>query len=177
MPGACRGACAGGGCWQRPWPTHRRFWFWTSPPPGSTWSFAISFGHYIRQLNAGGVTVLLTTHYLEEAEALCDHVAIIHHGEVIVHEPTAQLVAKLDRKMVTIALGEAQNEIPEPLAQFDVELTGPHTLTVRYAPSQTAVGQVLDAVRQAGWTIADLTTEQSDLEEVFLALTAAKTDP
>ena len=111
--------------------------------------------------------MLLTTHYLEEAEALCDHVAIIHHGEVIVHEPTAQLVAKLDRKMVTIALGEAQNEIPEPLAQFDVELTGPHTLTVRYAPSQTAVGQVLDAVRQAGWMIADLTTEQSDLDSSF----------
>jgi len=131
---------------------------------------------YIRELNAGGVTVLLTTHYLEEAEALCDHVAIIHHGEVIVHEPTAQLVAKLDRKMVTITLGEAQTEIPEILSQFDAELTAPQTLTVRYAPSLTAVGQVLDAVRQAGWTIADLTTEQSDLEEVFLALTAAK-DP
>ena len=129
---------------------------------------------YIRELNAGGVTVLLTTHYLEEAEALCDHVAIIHHGEVIVHEPTAQLVAKLDRKMVTIALGEAQTKIPDPLSKFDVELTSPQTLTVRYAPSQIAVGQVLDAVRQAGWTIADLTTEQSDLEEVFLELTSAK---
>ena len=140
---------------------------------GRRWSFAISFGHYIRQLNAGGATVLLTTHYLEEAEALCDHMAIIHNGQVIVHEPTAQLVAKLDRKMVIIALGEAQNEIPEPLAQFDVELTGPHTLTVRVrTQSDRGAGQVLDAVRQAGWTIADLTTEQSDLEEVFLALTA-----
>ena len=100
--------------------------------------------------------------------------AIIHHGEVIVHEPTAQLVAKLDRKMVTIALGEPQAKIPEILSRFDVELTARQTLTVRYAPSQTAVGQVLDAVRHAGWTIADLTTEQSDLEEVFLALTSAK---
>ncbi|MBT4711143.1 MAG: ABC transporter ATP-binding protein [Alphaproteobacteria bacterium] len=129
---------------------------------------------YIRELNAGGVTVLLTTHYLEEAEALCDHVAIINHGEVIVHEPTAQLVAKLDRKVVTITLTDPQQVIPESLAQFDAELTSPQTLAVQYAPSQTAVGQVLDAVRQAGWTIADLTTEQSDLEEVFLALTSAK---
>ncbi len=128
---------------------------------------------YIRELNAGGVTVLLTTHYLEEAEALCDHVAIINHGEIIVHEPTAQLVAKLDRKMVTIALAEPQTEIFPDLARFDAELTGPQTLTVRYAPSQIAIGQVLDAVRQAGWAITDLTTEQSGLEEVFLALTSS----
>ena len=90
---------------------------------------------YIRELNACGVTVLLTTHYLEEAEALCDHVAIINHGEVIVHEPTAQLVAKLDRKMVTITLADPQTAIADVLSQFNAELTSPQTLTVRSAPS------------------------------------------
>ena len=129
---------------------------------------------YIRELNAAGTTVLLTTHYLEEAESLCDHVAIIHHGDVIVHEPTAQLVAKLDRKILTIVLGDAQDSVPDALARFDTELTAPRTLTIRYAPSKTAVGEVLEAVQAAGLTIADLTTEESDLEEVFLALTAAK---
>ena len=129
---------------------------------------------YIRELNAAGTTVLLTTHYLEEAESLCDHVAIIHHGDVIVHEPTAQLVAKLDRKILTIVLGESQTSVPDALARFDTELTAPRILTIRYAPSKTAVGEVLGAIQAAGLTIADLTTEESDLEEVFLALTAAK---
>lgn len=127
---------------------------------------------YIRELNASGVTVLLTTHYLEEAEALCDHIAIIDHGKVIVHEPTTQLVAKLDRKMITIVLAEPKEAIPEALSKFDAKLMGPQTLSIRYAPSQMAISEVLDAVREAGWSITDLTTEQSDLEDVFLALTS-----
>ena len=59
--------------------------------------------------------MLLTTHYLEEAEALCDHLAIINHGEVIVHKPTAQLLAKLDRKIVTITLADPQTAIADVL--------------------------------------------------------------
>lgn len=129
---------------------------------------------YIQALNADGTTVLLTTHYLEEAESLCDHVAIIHHGELIVDEPTADLVAKLDRKVMTIALAEPQDTVPQGLARFDAELATPRTLTIRYAPSKAAVGEVLAAVQGAGLTIADLSTEESDLEEVFLALTSTR---
>ena len=128
---------------------------------------------HLRELNAKGVTVLLTTHYLEEAEHLCDQIAIIHKGEVIACEPTRQLVRRFDRKNVTLTVAELPRQVPPPLQKFEVELSPPDLLRIRYAPSQTPMAEILSAVQESGLSIQDLNTEESNLEEVFLSLTKA----
>ena len=126
---------------------------------------------YVRRLNAAGTTVLLTTHYLEEAEEMCDHIAIIDHGRVVVCEPTEQLLRRLDDKTLTITLTEALTRLPETLQGFHLEIAAPGRLVFRYRPSRTAIAQLLAARNAAGLSIADLTTEEADLQDVFLQLT------
>ena len=125
----------------------------------------------VRELNARGVTIVLTTHYLEEAQQLCDRIAIINHGRVIAHEETETLLKRLDHKELAIALAEAVDTLPEELRAFDVELQSPRRLVFRYRPSETRIRDILAAVREQDLTIADLTTQEGDLEDVFLALT------
>jgi len=129
---------------------------------------------YVRALNQGGVTVLLTTHYLEEAQQLCDQIAIIHHGEVVACDATDALLRRLDRKALTILLAEDAEAIPAGLAGFETVFHPPRRLSVHYRPSQTQIGEILAAVSAAGLTIADLTTEEGDLEDIFLALTGGE---
>ena len=128
---------------------------------------------HLRELNARGTTVVLTTHYLEEAEALCDTIAIIDKGKLIACEPTASLVERLDAKELVIVSAEDMAEVPAGLDDFETELRGPRRLAIRYLRSQTEIGQLLDVVRDAGVTIRDLTTEESDLEDIFLHLTGS----
>ena len=126
---------------------------------------------YLRRLNAEGTTVLLTTHYLEEAEQLCDIIAIIHRGRVVARDATATLVHRLDTKTLTIAIEEEPAALPPELARFDAELQPYRQLTIRYRPSETQIADILAAVAAAHLTIIDLTTQESDLEDVFLHLT------
>ncbi len=127
---------------------------------------------YVRALNAAGTTVLLTTHYLEEAEELCDRIAIINHGRVIACEPTSVLLRRLDRKELVFIVGEDLAGVPSPLARFDAQLQGPRRLVLRYQPSRTRIGEILTAVQSAGLTVVDMTTLEADLEDIFLQLTA-----
>ncbi|MSO74324.1 MAG: ABC transporter ATP-binding protein [Alphaproteobacteria bacterium] len=125
---------------------------------------------YMRQLNAAGTTVVLTTHYLEEAEALCDLIAIIHHGRVIACEDTSVLLGRIDRKELAIVAAHDLAAAPPALQRFGAVLTGSRRLTLNYRRSQTGIAEVLDAVREAGIEIADLSTQEGDLEDVFLGL-------
>ncbi len=129
------------------------------------------WGH-IRALNRAGVTILLTTHYLEEAEELCDRIAIIHHGKVIACDTTAALLQRLDRKELAITLAADLDALPAALARFSAQLQSPRHLVVHYRPSETRIADILEAVRAAGLPIADLSTYESDLEDLFLHLTA-----
>ncbi len=126
---------------------------------------------YVRRLNAGGTTVLLTTHYLEEAEALCDRIAIIDRGRVVACDTTPALLRRLDSKELRITLAEAPAELPPALVRFEPQRTGPCELLFRYRPSAARIADLLDAVRDAGLVIADLSTRETDLEDIFLALT------
>ena len=133
------------------------------------------WGH-IRMLNRSGTTILLTTHYLEEAQELCDRIAFINHGEVIACDTTEALLKRMDRKEVTILLGEPLSELPPGLAAYNAELIPPRRLVIRYRPSRTRFRDLVNDVRESGLTIADLSTQESDLEDLFLELTGAAAD-
>jgi len=127
----------------------------------------------IRALNRAGTTILLTTHYLEEAERLCDRIAIIDEGRVVACETTAQLVARVDDKKLTIALVEPVTALPERLASSGLKWLAPGKLVLRYNPSRAAIGMVLEAILAAGLHVRDITSEEADLEDIFLRLTGS----
>jgi len=128
---------------------------------------------YVRKLNAEGVTVLLTTHYLEEAEELCDRIAIINHGRVIACDETRNLMGKLDAKRVTVMLTDDLGEIPEGLKRFDVALKSPRELEFNYQPSKTRSSDIIAAVQNQGLKFAELATKEPELEDIFVQLTRA----
>jgi ABC-2 type transport system ATP-binding protein len=125
---------------------------------------------YVRRINAEGVTIVLTTHYLEEAQELCDTIAIVNRGEVVACEPTAQLLRRLDTRNVVVTPEGELDRLPI-LDGFEAVARPNGAFVVTYRKGQASVEQVLAAVRAAGVTIADITTEDPDLEDVFLALT------
>ena len=129
---------------------------------------------YVRELNEQGTTVLLTTHYLEEAEAMCDRIAIINHGQMIACDTTEALLQQLDAKQVAITVASELDAIPETLGRRDdfvVELRRANRLVFDYRPSRIDTGAIIDAVQAAGLTITELTTREPELEDIFLRLT------
>lgn len=125
---------------------------------------------YVRRINAEGVTILLTTHYLEEAQELCDTIAIVNHGQVVACEPTSSLLRRLDTRSVVITPQAPLEHVPT-LAGFDAKLRKGGQLAVTYKTEASSVEGVLAAVRAAGVQIKDLATEDPDLEDVFVSLT------
>jgi ABC-2 type transport system ATP-binding protein len=125
---------------------------------------------YVQKLNQAGVTIVQTTHYLEEAEALCDTIAIVNRGQLVACEPTGDLLKRLDTRAVVITPQEPLAALP-PLGPFEGKLRADGRLAVSFKSGETGVEAVLSAVRASGVVIKDLTTEDPDLEDVFLALT------
>ncbi|MFO1038495.1 MAG: ABC transporter ATP-binding protein [Geminicoccaceae bacterium] len=134
-----------------------------------------SLWRYMRELSATGVTVILTTHYLEEAEELCDRIAIIDRGRVVACDAKTTLIRRLDEKELTIVPEAPPAALPPGLAALGCTLDEAGRLHLRYRPSQARVGELLDRVRDAGITICDLATREADLEELFLRLTSPAT--
>ncbi len=127
----------------------------------------------VRRLREGGVTIILTTHYIEEAEEMADRVGVIHKGELIVVEEKAELMRKLGKKRLTLHLAQPLRELPKALAGFDLELkSGGGELTYTYDThaERTGITALLAALSEAGIRFSDLNTSQSSLEEIFVSL-------
>ncbi|WP_265569622.1 ABC transporter ATP-binding protein [Sphingomicrobium nitratireducens] len=128
---------------------------------------------YVRKLHAQGVTVVLTTHYLEEAEELCDRIAIINHGRLIANEPTRDLIAKAQDKEVVVTLDRDVANLPENRCFERVEQVGAQEIAITYSKDRVNAGEVLRALAEGGYGIIDVRTREPDLEDVFLSLTRA----
>ena len=127
---------------------------------------------YVAQLNKEGTTVVLTTHYLEEAEELCDEIAIINHGKLIAKKPTHELVNMAREKAVMLTLANDIDAAPSHPAFERAEITGDRMLEITYNKDRVNAGEVLTAVQGMGLDIIDVTTREADLEDVFLSLTS-----
>lgn len=129
--------------------------------------------NYVRELNAQGVTIVLTTHYLEEAEALCDRIAIINHGQLIANKPTRELVGMAQEKVVEVTVDRDLTAPPASTVFQNIVLKGERVLSITYSKARVNAGDVLSAVTNAGLGIVDVSTREADLEHVFLNLTRA----
>ena len=126
---------------------------------------------YVRELHKRGTTVILTTHYLEEAETLCDQIAIIHNGEIAANEDKATLLSRLDRRTLLITPTEAVSDIPDTMKELNAEITDSGAIAIHYRSGQDSISAMLAKYKAAGLSIADLRTEEPHLEDVFMALT------
>ena len=127
----------------------------------------------VRRLNEEGMTIILTTHHLEEAEAMCDQIAIINHGHLVARDSTAALLGRLDAKTMVIRPDAPVAALPRGEG-LEVQARADGTLAITYQTGRTGAEAVLEAVRAAGIRIADVRTEQADLEDVFLELTQGR---
>jgi len=130
---------------------------------------------YVVELNQKGVTIVLTTHYLEEAQELCDQIAIINRGEVVACEATADLLGRIDTRAVVVT-PETPVEAAPVLPGFETRLRPGGAFAVTYRTGDSSVEQVLAAVRAAGLSVRDVATEDPSLEDVFVALTYGAAD-
>ena len=130
---------------------------------------------YVVELNQKGVTIVLTTHYLEEAQELCDQIAIINRGEVVACEATGDLLGRIDTRAVVVT-PETPVEAAPALPGFESRLRPGGAFAVTYRTGESSVEQVLAAVRAAGLSVRDVTTEDPSLEDVFVALTYGAAD-
>ena len=129
--------------------------------------------HFVRRLHGDGHTIVLTTHYLHEAEALCGRIAILHEGAVIALDSKDALLARNPHRLLVVTLAQPDLPLPETLRQRQVSREGA-TLTLRVHRVEEQVGAVLDALRQAGAEVVDLQIREPGLEDIFLELTGSR---
>ncbi|ABS61727.1 ABC transporter related [Parvibaculum lavamentivorans DS-1] len=127
---------------------------------------------YVKGLHARGTTIVLTTHYLEEAEALCDTIAIIDKGQVVACEPKETLLGRISDKRLIVRPATPATQLPAALAGMKAEVRPGGTISVQYNPAETNVMTILGRLSAEGMEIIDISTEESDLEDVFMQLTS-----
>ena len=133
----------------------------------------------VEELRKTGVTIILTTHYIEEAEAIADRVGVINQGEIIVVEQTKELLKKMGHKKLTVELQEKVNEIPKVLDQYNLSLVNDNMAldyTYNVQAKQTGITTLLQDIKDTGLKLKDLKTEQSTLEKIFVSLVKEKNE-
>jgi ABC-2 type transport system ATP-binding protein len=131
----------------------------------------------VRRLRESGVTIILTTHYIEEAEAIADRVGVINDGELLLVDDKLALMHKLGKKQLIVELEDAVSALPGALAPWALDLSADGGwLTYTYDPhnTRTGISGLLQAIREAGLVLKDLKSTQSSLEEIFVNLVKAK---
>ena len=127
----------------------------------------------VEELRSTGVTIILTTHYIEEAEAIADRVGVINQGEIIVVEETKELLKKMGHKKLTVELQDEISQIPDNLDKYKLVL-GKNNMSIDYTynvqAEQTGITNLLQDIKDAGLKLKDLKTEQSTLEKIFVSL-------
>ena len=147
--------------------------FLDEPTAGVDVELRQAMWNVVRELRASGVTVILTTHYIEEAEQMADRVGVINHGEVIIVRETASLMRELGKKQLFLLLNEPLAEIPPALSPFGLELgEGGNELVYTYDSQRerTGITTLLGELEKHGIAFHDLNTSQSSLEEIFVDL-------
>jgi len=127
----------------------------------------------VEDLRGTGVTIILTTHYIEEAEAIADRVGVINQGELIIVEQKKELLKKMGNKTLTVELQDEIQEIPSKLNKYNLKL-GENNISLNYKydlrEKQTGITNLLQDIKDAGLKLKDLKTEQSNLEKIFVSL-------
>ena len=133
----------------------------------------------VENLRKTGVTIILTTHYIEEAEAIADRVGVINQGEIIIVEDTKEFLKKMGHKKLTVDLQEKVNEIPSSLKKYELSI-GSNKMSLNYTynvqAKQTGITNLLQDLKDAGFKLKDLKTEQSTLEKIFVSLVKDKNE-
>ena len=127
----------------------------------------------VKSLRETGVTIILTTHYIEEAEAIADRVGVINQGEIIIVEEKKELLKKMGHKTLSVELQEEINEIPDTLKKYNLVL-GNNNMSLDYTynlkEKQTGITNLLQDIKDSGLKLRDLKTQQSNLEKIFVTL-------
>lgn len=127
----------------------------------------------IKKLRDSGVTIILTTHYIEEAEEIADRIGVINNGQILLVEDKAELMQKLGKKQLIVEIKEPIKKIPESLANDDIEL-GPSGASLIYTYDTngdgTGITELLQRINQSGLSLKDIKTTQSSLEDIFVDL-------
>ena len=150
-----------------------RILFLDEPTAGVDVELRKSMWELIGRLRENGVTVILTTHYIEEAENIADRVGVINKGQLLLVEKKNELMRKLGEKTLTLNLREPVSELPQGLNGFNVTLAGGgEEIVYRYdtAAERSGIGRLLSELSEAGISIRDLSTRQSSLEDIFVNL-------
>ncbi len=147
--------------------------FLDEPTAGVDVSLRKDMWKIVRELRESGVTIILTTHYIEEAEEIADRVGVINHGEMVLIEDKQILMRKLGQKQLTLDLVEPLRQLPASLADFALDLTEHGTRLIYTFDSheqRTDITALLDGLKSAGIAFRDLQTSQSSLEDIFVNL-------
>lgn len=150
-----------------------RVLFLDEPTAGVDVELRKDMWNVVADLKADGVTIILTTHYIEEAEAIADRVGIISKGEILLIQDKAEMMAQMGKKQLIVDLAASVAEIPAALAAYSLEI-GPDGASLIYTydtkGERTGITTLLNDLQKAGLQMADMQTRQSSLEDIFVGL-------